>query len=150
MGGKPNTDQQQSNPMDGILNQEQQAKLAACKSAEDLKHFMEQKAMDALSAEQKAEVQKYWEEHDSPQAIEAQKKAMAQSQKEDAALEGGFMKVIDALFLGGRGGVSSLGALAGPPGGGLFALLLGGMGAPTQNGPTPPSPNRPTNNLTLT
>ena len=141
--------QQQQNPMDGILTTEQQAKLAACKTAEDLKHFMEEKAQEALTAEQKADAQKYWEEHDSPQALEAAKKATEANEKEDAALLGGVGTAIDATFIASRGGVSSLGMMAGPLGGaGLFAALLGiGPETPSQDGPTPPAQTRQNNNI---
>jgi hypothetical protein len=95
-----------------------------------------------LSAEQKAEVQKYWDEHDSPQAQEAAKKATEANEREDAALMGAVGTAIGATYLADRGGVSSLGMMAGPLSGmGIIASLLGlAPEQPTRNGPTPPAP----------
>lgn len=121
---------------------EQQAAIKAAKDAQDGRVHDEQLASIAKAEKEKADNQKFYDENLSPEAQERAKEATAKNEKEDAAILGAVGTAIGATYLESRGGVSSLGMMAGPLGGvGLIAALMGFAPEqqPGQNGPTPPA-----------
>ena len=120
---------------------EQQAAIKAAQDAQNERVHDEQLASIAKAEQQKADDQKFYDENLSPEAQERAKEATEKNEKEDAALLGAVGTAIGATYLADRGGVSSLGMMAGPLSGvGLIASMLGfAPEQPAQNGPAPPA-----------
>ena len=124
-----------------VPTEQEQAAIKAAQDAQSLRVHDEQLASIALAEKQKADDQKFYDENLSPEAQERAKEATEKNEKEDAALVGTIGTALDMAFFAGRGGVSSLGTVAGNAGGvGLIASMLGFVPEqPAQNGPTPPA-----------